>query len=126
MKAIILLAVCILCGESKLEYEFTEASSPALRSLIATAVRNKRQVGVRSCEEVDMHITAAILVIQTMDRDILTSSWIVLVMSQKIMYLPRCSLDYVAEMRMKGYVLSLDWAYYPSTTPILWNTIVHT
>ena len=59
MKATILLAVCILCEESKLKYEFTEASSPALCSLIATAVRNKRQVGVRSCEEVDMHITAA-------------------------------------------------------------------
>jgi len=59
MKAIILLAVCILFGESKLESEFTEASSPALRSLIATAVRNKQQVGVHSCEEVDMRITAA-------------------------------------------------------------------
>ena len=59
MKATILLAVCILCEESKLKYEFTEASSPALCSLIATAVRNKRQVGVRSCEEIDMHITAA-------------------------------------------------------------------
>jgi len=59
MKATILLAACILCGESKLESEFTEASSPVLRSLSGTAVRNKRQDEVCSYEEIDMHITAA-------------------------------------------------------------------
>ena len=59
MKATILLAACILCGESKLESEFTEASSPVLRSLSGTAVRNKQQDEVCSYEEIDMHVTAA-------------------------------------------------------------------
>ena len=41
MKATILLAVCVLCcTESKLESEFSGASSPDLYSLSGTAVRH--------------------------------------------------------------------------------------
>jgi len=57
MKATILLAVCILCGESKLESGFTGASHPAPESPIA--VRHERQV--RSCtdDELRMRVNLA-------------------------------------------------------------------
>jgi len=59
MKVAILLAVCILCGESKLESEFTGASTPALESPIGTADRHKRQVGLCADQETRLRFTLA-------------------------------------------------------------------
>ena len=56
MKVIILLAVCILSGESKLD-SFTGASNSALYS---TTVRDKRQAGVCSNEELGRRFDTAV------------------------------------------------------------------
>ena len=63
MKATILLAFCILCGESKLESKLTEASSSALHRVIGTAVRHKRQFqrpGICSGTELYLRVNTAI------------------------------------------------------------------
>jgi len=94
MKATILLAVCILCGESKLESGFTGASHPAPESPIA--VRHERQV--RSCtdDELRMRVNLA-----RCDPNY----------GQRVVDIfVNCSGDYsldrAAEMRMGGFVLS--------------------
>jgi len=65
-------------------------------------------------------VSILLFVIQTLDRDLLTSPWIVIASTQ---VMPGDSLDYVAETRMGGFVLSLS--IYLLTTRMLWNQIVH-
>ena len=98
--AIVLFLVAqVLCGNCRPQ----TISSRPLRSLIGTAIMHKRQVQESGgCSYAYM----LLVVIQTMDRELSTSIWIVTAIATTQVMLGDW-LDYAAEMKMGGMV----WAF---------------
>lgn len=128
MKATTLLAVCILCTQSKLGSNFTGASSLALDSVIGIAVRHKQQVQepeVCSDEEVFLRTHTASCD-PNLGQRYMTSERIVISMETTHL-MPEDSLDHAADLdletRMGDFVLSSN--EHSPATRIICNQIVH-